>query len=215
MNYYVSSSSDSKPPNARQYQRIEILRRLASAADDDEEPDGDTARLLGESTSWPGRIDPIQESQHIPAGASKETTISESQHSMRISSVMDLLNDAEWPDRLDPKVRSLTDDVQFALEQTKRMACMQIKIEHNNNNEKHSIAAEMIGITNPRKCKLSLARLKSMNLTELQLVVNDMLSIREDINRELIEELNTRDELLLEQDFILKTIETRIATEIK
>ena len=39
-----------------------------------------------------------------------------------------------------------------------------------------------IGITNPRKCKLSLARLKSMNLTELQLVVNDMLSIREGLH---------------------------------
>ena len=60
---------------------------------------------------------------------------------------------------------------------------------------------------NNRRKKLGRHALTELNLAQLQIILNYLLSRIEELNEKLVEDLIERDELLMEQDSLLTDIE--------
>ena len=70
-----------------------------------------------------------------------------------------------------------------------------------------SSSSSSSGPTNNRRRKLGRHALTELNLAQLQIILNYLLSRIEELNEKLVEDLIERDELLMEQDSLLTDIE--------
>lgn len=94
-------------------------------------------------------------------------------------------------------------EARFALSQAKEMAQMQMETERSK--VKPNPVAELIQLPVDRHFNKEV--LKEMSVPKLQIIVNDLLSQIEALNEELVQMLQERDELHMEQDSILVDIE--------
>ncbi len=65
----------------------------------------------------------------------------------------------------------------------------------------------LLGVNNDRNRKLSRRMLTDMNIGQLQVILNFLLSRIEGLNEKLVSDLMARDELVMEQDSLLTDIE--------
>lgn len=116
-------------------------------------------------------------------------------------------SDNEEEDFFHKQVR-LQEEAKLALAQASTMAHMQLEVEKQM--KKKSPIAEMVGIPgfgDGRQKRLHRKLLLDMNVAQLQVIVNDLLSQIKSLNEDLVHMLLDRDDLHMEQDSMLVDIE--------
>ncbi|CAI9740323.1 Hypothetical predicted protein [Octopus vulgaris] len=106
------------------------------------------------------------------------------------------------------KQAQLQEEAKLALAQASTMAHMQLEVEKQM--KKKSPIAEMVGIPgfgDGRQKRLERKLLLDMNVAQLQVIVNDLLSQIKSLNEDLVQMLLDRDDLHMEQDSMLVDIE--------
>lgn len=106
------------------------------------------------------------------------------------------------------KQARLQEEAKLALAQASTMAHMQLEVEKQM--KKKSPIAEMVGIPgfgDGRQKRLHRKILLDMNVAQLQVIVNDLLSQIKSLNEDLVQMLLDRDDLHMEQDSMLVDIE--------
>lgn len=108
-------------------------------------------------------------------------------------------------------------ETRFMLAKAKQAARMQMEVERQAKTSKTYIE-EIVGIPLSKR-RLTRPQLMRMSITQLQIIVNDLLNKIESLNEELVHYLMERDNLHMEQDSMLVDVEDLLqhqkASELK
>jgi hypothetical protein len=160
---------------------------------------------------------------HIPSvatGAQRPVSVQHLSTNTQVGND-DVTSDGQQRSRSDPTLRSsdvtaadwfslrqlrLQQEAKLALAQAPRMARMQLQVEKRP--KKKSPIAQVVGeIVDTTRSRLTDRQLLAMNVAQLQVVTNDLLSQIEELNSDLVQLLLERDELYMQQDAYLVDID--------